>query len=601
MEMNFEVFGHNVIILPKGFQRVNMTEERANKFIETLQKYKKGKENLETNIVNNEKWFKSQHWEFFRSNQKYDINNPEPVSAFLFNTIANKHADMMDNFPEPNILERGKDDKEEAERLTKIIPLVLDKNDFRITYDDAAWYKLKNGCSVYGIFWNPQFENGLGDIDIKKLDLLNLFWKPGITNIQDSPVFFIVSLLDNDFIAERWPFAKDKLVGSKIIDIKQYSHDDTIDTSEMSVVVDAYYKRTLPDGRTILNMTKFLDTMPLESSEDNEDTREKGLYEHGFYPVVFDPLFPENDSPIGFGFIDVIKNPQMYIDKLDQILMKNALAAGKLRIIVKKSSGLKASDIADFSKEIIEYEGNGRPDDAYSTFQAKVLDATIPAHRQNKIDELKEVSGTNDFNRGEAGKGVTAASAIMALQEAGNKISRDIIGRTYHAYSKIVYFCIELIREKYDQVRSFRIEGSDGSVDYIDYKNDKLKNAPLKQMYSGENQKFRRPIFDIKVKPERTNPFSKAAHNELAKELFAAGFFNPQLAPQAIIALEMMSFEGKDKIIQMIRENGGLQEQLTAAQQETSAMKDTMIKMSEIIRRTTGNDPLAGTDFGGAA
>ena len=133
------------------------------------------------------------HWEQIRpSNDK--PTDPEPASAWLFNSIANKHADAMDNFPEPNVLPREQGDKEAAKQLSQILPVILEHNEFEQTYSDTWWYKLKTGTGVYGVFWNPMLENGLGDIDIKQIDILNIFWEPGIKDIQKAKTCSLSSL-----------------------------------------------------------------------------------------------------------------------------------------------------------------------------------------------------------------------------------------------------------------------------------------------------------------------------------------------------------------------------------------------------------------------
>lgn len=141
------------------------------------------------------------------------------------------------------------------------------------------------------MFWNPQKYNGLGDIEIKKIDLLNLFWEPGIENIQDSRNIFHVCLRDNDVLSQEYPQLKGKL-GGKTIETSQYIYDDNIDTSEKSVVVDWYYKR-LVGSRTVLHYCKFCNGEVLFASENDPQYAESGFYNHGKYPFVFDTLFPE--------------------------------------------------------------------------------------------------------------------------------------------------------------------------------------------------------------------------------------------------------------------------------------------------------------------
>lgn len=583
-----------------------VNEQFIDKLNETLKKYTQGKKNLESKIIENDRWYRSQHWDLIRGNSA-NKDNPEPVTAYLFNTIANKHADAMDYYPEPNIFEREQDDVQEAQALSKIIPLIIEKNNFRKTYSNAWWYKLKQGCSAYGVFWNPSLEGGLGDIDIQKLDLLNIYWQPGITDIQKSPYLFVVSLVDDEALHQMYPQTKDRISEVKPLEIKTYVSDDTIDLQGKSLLVDAYYKKQTDDGRTVVHLTKFVDNIPLASTEDSPDTAQTGLYDHGMYPIILDPLFPEESTPVGFGFIDIIKNPQMYIDKLDQIISKNALQAGKQRTLIKDGGAINEEELADFSRDIIHTQGNCREGEDFATIQAHPLPQFIVQHRENKINELKEIAGNRDFQQGGTAGGVTAMGAILALQEAGNKLSRDMIGDSYSVYTQIVYMCIELIRQFYDEPRMFRIIGDEGNPQYVEYTNQGLKPQPLPHAYEGEGMifnpetrqmepdpnyrpKFRTPIFDIKVKPEKASPFSREAQNELAKELFQMGFFNPELATQAKIALEMMSFEGKDKVYKMVIQNGDLYVQMQQMQQQLQQQNQIMQAMNEVIKRTTGRD-----------
>ena len=66
-----------------------------------------------------------------------------------------------------------------------------------------------------------------------------------------------------------------------------------------------------------------------------------------------------------------------------------------------------------------------------------------------------------------------------------------------------------------------------------------------------------KPVFDLKIRAQKRNPFSLAEANERAKEFFALGFFDPARAPEALGALEMMEFEGKDAVEAYIRQRAG--------------------------------------------
>ena len=515
-----------------------ITDERLKRMQEKLADYMSAKQNFDSRILENEKWYKSEHWSLIADKDKNDIR--EPVTAFLFNAIANKHAEIMDNYPSPNILAREQNDEKEAELLSKIIPFQLEQSGFRKIYSNITWNKLKNGTAAYGVFFNPLMHGGEGDIDIRKLDMLNLFWEPGIEDIQSSEFFFIVNMVPNDDIIREYPFASGSLDSSGMMSLR--SRSSSVDNTGKSMVVDCYYKYRKKGGNTIVHMTKFTGNIVLDSSEDRESTAENGLYNHGKYPVIFDVLYPIDGSPCGFGMIDLAKSPQAYIDRLDYIISKNAMISGKVRWMLREDSGVNENELLDLSNDIIHTAGSIREDNVRQ-FQASPVDSYIIAHRNDKIAELKEILGNRDFNQGSTYGGVTAYGAIVALQEAGSKLSRDIIHGGYECYSQLIYMCIELVRQFFDSERKYRITGSDGEIEYISYSNKNL------------NGKLNSAVFDVSVQAEKTNPFSRVSQNQTALDFYKNGLFKPENAVQAIMTLEMMSFEGKERLLSNIRKN----------------------------------------------
>ena len=163
---------------------------------ETLQKYIVGKQELDKRIIDNEDWWKLQHWRTFHEN-KLD-RKEQSTSAWLFNSIANKHADAMDSYPVPAVLPRAMDDEATAKTLSSILPVIFDNCNFEQTYSDSWWDKLKNGCAIYAVMWDQSKEHGQGDISIRSVDMLSFYWEPGIQDIQDSKNIFVLALADND-------------------------------------------------------------------------------------------------------------------------------------------------------------------------------------------------------------------------------------------------------------------------------------------------------------------------------------------------------------------------------------------------------------------
>ena len=555
---------------------------------QTLLDYKKGKTNLEDKIVDNEQWYKLRHWESMRDKKK-DI---QPTSGWLFNSIANKQADAMDNFPSPNVLPREEGDKAQAEMLTSIIPVILDQNDFEQTYDDVQSDKLKNGAGAYGVFFDKTKLNGIGDVSIVEIDILSLFWESGITDIQKSRNVFHVELRDNDLLVNSYPQLAGKL-GSSTLDMKKYVYDDTVDTTNKSAVIDWYYKK-FQNGKTVLHYAKFVNDEVLFATENETQPTvnemgevvkppmaETGWYDHGLYPFVIDPLYKIKGTIGGIGYIDVGKDAQAYIDRGNQAIMMNMLSNAKPRHFIRDDGSVNEEEYADMTKDFIHVDGN-LGQDSILPIQGKPLNDIYVTVINNKIDELKETTGNRDISTGGTTSGVTAASAIAAMQEAGSKLSRYSNKGSYRAFRKVCLMVIELIRQFYDLPRCFRIMGENGAARYIQY-----SNAGIKPQYQGVemgvDMGYRVPLFDIEITAQKQSPYSKMSQNELALQFFGAGFFNPQMSDQALACLDMMDFDRKQFVMQKIAQNGTMYQQILMMQQQ-------MLMLAQIVDKHEGSN-----------
>lgn len=571
---------------PETEQRI--TKKDVRKAQEILSKYKSGKSNLDQRIVEDEQWWELRHWEVLRRTARRpacnqdnmmpcggDLERSEPTSAWLFNSIAAKHADAMDNYPEPVVLPREQSDKGSAELLSEVLPVIMENCEFEQTYSDGWWEKLKHGTAAYGIFWDTERENGLGDVAIRVIDILNLFWEPGIQDIQKSRNLFITELVDTDLLVARFPQLEGKLgSGTATIDKATYIYDDTVDTSEKSIVVDWYYKKRGLDGMTRLHYVKFVADELLYASENDPACRDTGFYEHGMYPVVMDTLYPEKGTPVGFGYVAICKDPQLYIDRLFGNILDYAVRATNPRFFMSSSTGVNEQEFLNWKKPIVRVEGQ-LDDTRMQQITMEPLSGIYTNIIQMKIDEMKETAANRDMMNGGTTGGVTAASAIAALQEAGNKLSRDMITASYRADSKIAWFIIELIRQFYDEQRAFRITAPNGGSDYTFayMSNAGLVDQPIGMDGMG-NVLYRKPIFDLKISAQKRSPYNQLEQNERAKEMYQLGMFNPERAQETMGALEMMNFDGIDDVRQYVQQGQtllNLCQQLSMQVQQLSA------------------------------
>lgn len=528
-------------------QRPRIGTEEVRRAADILRRYHAGKRQLEQRIIDNEQFWKLRHWQQMeKTGQGGNPADPQPTSGWLVNCILSKHADAMDCYPEPTVLPREPGDREEAGKLTRILPVILKKNGFKRTYSSAWWYKLKSGCAVYGVFWDAGKLNGLGDISIRRMDLLNLFWEPGVTDIQDSPHFFSTELQDREALEERYPQAKGKADRGGWT-LSRYLYDDAVDTSGKVLVVDWYY-HTRENGRRVLQYCKFVGDTVLYATENDPDMRDRGWYDHGRYPFVFDVLFPEEGTPAGYGYVDLCKSPQKQIDLMNQAILKNTLASATPRFFVRNDGAVNENEYADWTRPFVHTNGN-LGSDSIAPIQTAGLDSVYVAILQSKIAEMKETAGNRDVANGGTAGGVTAATAIAALQEAGGKLSRNMIDDGYEAFSDVVTLCIELIRQFYSLPRQFRLLGVMGQEEFVSYDSRGLQPQAVDD---GVVSGYRVPEFDLEVSAQDENPYKTMEYNQLALQLFQMGFFRADMADQALRCLELMDFKNKDRLMSSI-------------------------------------------------
>lgn len=516
------------------------------KALSAYDSYKSDKQSLNERICENEKWYRK--WHEVNQSGEYDGNSLTSATAFVFSAIENKYADAMDNYPHPKILEREPQDTKTAQLLSQILPVQLDLSHFKKCYKKNWRKKLKYGTAVYGVFYNRDSE----EIELQSLNILGIYCDMNIQDVQESQFLFITQAFDNELLKKKYPDFAYLFEGDASIDT--YSgHAVAKDRSE---VIDCYYKKS--DGS--VHLMKFARGTLIEASEDIPGY-EKGLYDHGKYPVVFDCLYQSDDSPFGYGITDVIRNPQMYIDRLDGIILKNAALAGKQRWLVRDKGAINEEEFKDWSKDVIHVDGS-LDESHIRPFQAQSISDFILSHRQEKIMELKEVIGNRDFQQGATASGVTAASAINILQQSGEKLSRVIIDDSFDVYSDVIALCIELIRQFYSKERIYRITNELGNVEFVEFSNKYMFRKDKDSLGFPIEDRYHNVEFDIEIVPERQSPSSREANNQTILELWKSGLLSETSPDMAIVILESMNFDGKERIIEQlkhIKNEGGYQ------------------------------------------
>lgn len=569
--------------------------EQVNKLTQILQKYKAGKANTERRILASENWWKlrnsaeEEHKSASMASATY-----KSTSGWLHNVIVSKHADAMEAYPEPNVLPREEQDKPEARILSSIIPCILEQNEFEKTYSDACWQKLKTGTGVYKIVWDSSKLNGMGDIGINRVNLLNLYWEPGVMDIQKSRYFFHTELMDKDLVEEMYPQLEGKLNGQNFLSTK-FLYDDAVSTDNKLTIVECYYHKTV-NGKRTLQHVKYVNDQVLEATENDPVLAQRGLYDHGLYPYVFDALYPIEGSPCGYGYVDLCRSPQTTIDMLNTSFVENAMVGAAPRWFSRTDGGINEEEYMDVRNRVVHVTGN-LGEDAIREIPHQSLDGVYVSYLDRVIQELRETSGNTETSTGSSTNGVTAAAGIAALQAASGKGSADSTRASYRAYTELINLVIELIRQFYDMPRQFRIVGQYGAEKFVQYSNQGIQPQPQGVAF-GVDMGYRLPVFDIKVSAQKKNVYTKMSQNELALQFFQLGFFNPQMTDQALMCLDLMDFDGRDTVLQKVAQNGTMFQKLCqymqlALQLAVTAAPDMVQGLSNDIMLTMGQAPKA--------
>ncbi len=477
-------------------------------------------------------------------------NEPRPHTPVLQSTIENVRADLMDQYPEAVITA----DDPRSEREARLLSAAVRENHMRCGYADE-YAHLLHDLLVYGYMvqetgFDAALNAGLGGAFLRHADARGVMFDPCCINAQDSRAVFKFAPYTREWFLQRYPaFAGDMRPDAFSINrlrdnvLYQRDHD--------SILLIECWKRVFDPatGRHSVHMQKLAGGLLLE---DSRLQKPEGYYAHGEYPFVLTPLFKRQGSCLGFGLADMFETQQRYADKLDQIVLKNALMASRNKLLVTGASGFDAEDLRDWSKEVHRGENlNG-----VTWFPTAPLPAYIMEYIDRIRNSIREESGANDFSRGMVRGGVTAASAIAALQELSGKRSR-MAARTVHAaFEAAVRQEIEVERE-FSVFDRFVLDASGETAAFTAFSGSMLSRET--------DLKNRIPLeFRVSVKVQRENRFSVLANNELVLELVKLGMVAPD------VGLELMMFDGKEQAKALMRAKA------EAAQKESTTNEQTM-------------------------
>lgn len=480
----------------------------------------------------NERMYRGEHW--------YDVpvtdpNEPRPVTPILQSTIENVAADIADQMPEAVIAPESAVDDYAARVIDAVIRRNHDASAFPVEYRKLIHDLLVSGYCVQEVGYDGAQNGGLGGAFIRHVDIRSILIDPLVTDLNDSRAVFKLALRPKEWIRAHYPELY-PLIEARPLDTAELITDEILSPDPKNALLLLEYWRREYDAAE----NAYRVHMALISNgvvlEDSRDVKPEGYFAHGRYPFVLTTLYPRKGSALGFGIVDLFGTQQLYADKLDQLVLKNAFMASRNKLLVTDASGFDPDDLRDWSKDVHTGENlNG-----VTWMTTAPLPDYLLAYIRSIRGDIKEESGANDSSRGTVSAGVTAARAIEALQEMSTKRARMATDQLHEAFREAVRLEIETEREFNCYLRPVTIT-VDGEPKEVLFDSAALeKSAPGGAVLPIE--------FLISIKAVRRSRFAAAAQNELAMNLLSMGAITKEQA------ISLMVFEGKEQVQKSMRE-----------------------------------------------
>ena len=495
----------------------------------------------------NETLYRGEHWENVRQD---DPAAPTPMTPMLQSIIENVQADLMDGFPQAVVRPESPEDNDVADVVGALIAQNHDAQNFRAEYRHMVHDLLTQGWCVSESGFDSHAYNNIGMGYIRHVDCRTILFDPQTEDIQDGRAVFKVQPVTIARLNEMYPQYKGEFESDVYTLYTEKDRRVNREDRKNLLLIEYWWREYDKDSEMFrVHMVKCAGHKLLE---DSRRAKPEGYFASGSYPFVVTAMLRRKGSPLGLGFCDSFGPTQVYSDKLDQIILENTIMAAKGKLLVNRSSGFDVADLQDWSKEVHEGDNLG----GVSWMQLPPLPQHILAYVQQMRQVARDESGANDFSRGNTASGVTAASAIAALQEASGKRSRMINRQLHEAYKEAVRLEIEFEREYNLFPRQVLVvrQGQQVPMTFEAAMMSRLSDTGVEV-----------PIeFFISIKVEQERRWQAVTQNELMIQLLQMGILTPQQA------IEQMVFDGKDAVLKSMAEEQQKQAEAMMAQAEAA-------------------------------
>lgn len=449
-------------------------------------------------------WRKCDDYKQSRQNPQQSHEHPGSVTNLIHPIIESQIADLVDK---PfNTSAKGWEPTDDmfAEQAQNIMDFVLYRNRFPTKMNVAEHDRLELGTTIIKVWFDPDDLDGRGLPKFEVVSPANFFPDPKVPRAD--------LLQDGEFMIHAVPrplswFRKQYPEWGKYVKREvavPYDPEATFtdaqadevspETSQRALDIECYMR----DDKGELYCVHVANHLVLEDSRDKRVT----IQRRDKYPFVMIPCYLKRGTAWGYGDVELLMPTQDLINELDDQIRMNARMSGNPQIVVGRGAG----NNFNFRKWTNEpgLRIPMRDHNSWSIVPPQTVSSDVLVRREKAFTEADTISGRSDVSRGEKPGQVTAAAAIVALQQAGQKGVIHKAKMFKEGWSEVLELLFDEIMENWDEEMWIRIDGE--KPDYNPVNPSQFRDLPIMIPNDVEGEESLKPLMDIEeVEDEEGN------------------------------------------------------------------------------------------------
>jgi hypothetical protein len=484
-----------------------------------------------------------------------NLDKPTMQLQTLKSTINNCVADQLQSIPDPKLLPEVPDKQALAEALQDIVrSVVYTTNNFERIHRRRVEDFYITGTAVTQIAWDDTMTFGKGDVAIIRWPIEAFLWDPQAEDIQDACALIKISWHPLSWYKDHYPDA------GQYVQAENDAHNsvgiprsqlNTNTKSEERAMLMEYWYRTFDGKNYHINVAYFAGYALLGKQEN--------VYTHGMYPFVLDVHSMIEGQPVGDGLVSELITMMRYINRYAKYIDTNARLNSKGRILVRKDSGIAASDIANCDKDVIIGDKIEKGVN-WDWMDGPQLSSTIFNQMMNMQAEMKQDSGANEISRGEPAGYAMSGKAYSILAPSAGKISQMRLATLNDGFGQMIWQILCLISQHYKADRYKRIVGDDKEYSFF--------------------KKGDQPKYTVQVEVKQKDPQRIDAQNQMFVQMFTMAAESQQPFPVSTL-IEIMNFDGKDRVLPVVRAAEARTDRIKLLQEQNTQLIDQLTQMQK--------------------